>query len=73
MGKKEKLRGLVIQKDKIIKEIESIQEECAHIDRHIKFINDGNGSVSKTRWVCQGCEKVLGVPSNTDVETWMKK
>jgi hypothetical protein len=73
MEKKEKLRSLVSQKDKITKEIEQIQSECSHSDKHIKFVGDDKGSATKPMWVCKLCEKVLNLPAQKEIETWMKK
>ena len=73
MEEKQKLRDLVSQKDKITKEIEQIQHECSHSDKHIKFVSDGNGSTAKPMWVCKLCQKVLNIPTQKDIEDWMKK
>jgi hypothetical protein len=73
MEEKQKLRDLVSQKDRITKEIEQIQNECSHPDKHIKFISDDKGSTSKPMWVCKLCDKVLNIPTQQEIEDWMKK
>ena len=73
MENKQKLRDLVNQKDKISKEIQLIQKECSHKEQHIKFINDGNSSLGRARWVCKTCEKVLTIPTTKEIEEWIQK
>ena len=73
MEEKQKIRDLVSQKDKITKEIEQIQHECSHSDKHIKFVSDDKGSASKPMWVCKICGKVLNIPTQDEVKDWIEK
>ena len=40
---KRKIEKFSFSKDKISKEIEQIQSECSHSDKHIKFVVDDKG------------------------------
>ncbi len=73
MEEKQKLKNLVHQKNKITKEIEQIQNECSHSEKHIKFISYDKGSASKPMWVCKLCDKVLNIPTQDEVKDWIEK
>lgn len=73
MEEKQKLKNLVHQKNKITKEIEQIQNECSHSEKHIKFVSDDKGSASKPMWVCKLCDKVLNIPTQNEVKDWIEK
>ena len=73
MEEKQKLKNLVHQKNKITKEIEQIQNECSHSEKHIKFVSDEKGSASKPMWACKLCDKVLNIPTQNEVKDWIEK
>jgi len=52
----------------IQKEIELYQKNCKHNVKHIKF-NPEN----QPQWLCQRCIKFLRVPTQDEVEIWLKK
>tara|TARA_Y100000389_G_scaffold184112_1_gene202240 strand:+ start:438 stop:659 length:222 start_codon:yes stop_codon:yes gene_type:complete len=73
MEEKQKLKNLVHQKNKITKEIEQIQNECSHSEKHIKFVSNDKGSAPKPMWVCKLCDKVLNIPTQNEVKDWVEK
>jgi hypothetical protein len=67
-----KVQDLVSQKEEIVKQIEEIQKECEHEDKHIKFIFEYKGSTSKAMWTCKKCEKILNIPTQNELDNWLK-
>ena len=50
------------------KEIQSYQEKCRHEHQHIKF-NKKNSA----RWYCLKCEFQTRIPTNHELDEWIKK
>ena len=56
-----KVETLLNKKREIEKQIDNIQSKCIHMNTVIKLVH--KGSSHEVRWVCKGCSKVLGWPT----------
>jgi len=68
-----KVDKLLNQKNKIESELRKIREECNHAQRTVKQIPRGEGRQTDTRWVCDECTKIVGYPSQFDIDKFLNK
>ena len=54
-----KVEGLFSTRRKIDKEIEKIQKKCKH--------------PSKSRWVCDSCSQIIGIPNDNEMKNYLKQ
>ena len=73
MAKSKKVASLLEKKRKISKEIENLQNECAHFNKFVKSIKENeDSSTFVIRWVCRDCEKMVGIPSDDEIHKFLK-
>ena len=64
----QKIQNLFAEKQKIQKEIMIIQKSCKHNNQVIKSIKETvDSSNSVIRCVCDDCNKILRVPSQSEI------
>ena len=70
----QKITNLFVKKQKIEKEIASLQKSCKHIKRSVKQVRERVDSTSPViRYVCDECLVVLGYPNQQDKEDFIKE
>ena len=58
------INALIAKNQKIVKEIDDIQNQCDHKDQNLKQVRERlDSTVTVVRWVCEDCKKILRVPS----------
>ena len=68
MGIIQKINNLLAKKQKIEKEIAILQKSCKHNNQVIKSIKENeDSSNSVIRCVCDDCNKILRVPSQSEI------
>ena len=74
MGKPQKVATLLGERQKIEKEIEEIQKLCKHSIKSIKSVRERlDSTVIVIRWTCDTCSSTLGVPSNNELQNYLKQ
>jgi peptidoglycan hydrolase CwlO-like protein len=74
MGIYQKITKLLDKKQNIDKEINSLQDSCEHKLKSIKYVReDVDSSQAVIRWVCNECSKVIGYPSNDEINNFFNK
>ena len=74
MGKTQKVATLLRERQKIEKEIEEIQKACQHSTKSIKNVRERLGSTSiVTRYVCDECSLIIGIPNNNELQNFLKQ
>jgi peptidoglycan hydrolase CwlO-like protein len=74
MGKSQKIAKLLEKRQKIEKEIEKLQKSCQHSIKSIKNVRENlDSSTTVIRYVCDECNKIIGYPSNEDINDFLKK
>ena len=74
MGKPQKVATLLGERQKIEKEIEKIQKLCKHSIKSIKSVRERlDSTVIVIRWTCDTCSSTLGVPSNNELQNYLKQ
>ena len=69
-----KVDGLFSARRKIEKEIEDIQNKCKHPNKTIKQIQERLDTPTLvTRWVCDSCSKVIGIPNDDELQNYLKE
>ena len=69
-----KVEGLFSARRKIEKEIEDIQKKCKHPTKSIKQVQERLGiSTLVTRWVCDGCSQIIGIPNDDEMQNYLKQ
>ena len=69
-----KVDGLLSARRKIEKEIEDIQKKCKHPTKSIKQIQERLDTPTLiTRWVCDSCSKVIGIPNDDELQNYLKE
>ena len=53
---------------KVQNEIEEYQKNCKHKNQHIKFDSNKNA-----RWFCIRCDKMIRIPSYSELQDWIEK
>ena len=74
MGKTQKVATLLGERQKIEKEIEEIQKSCQHPIKSIKNVRERLDSTSMvTRYVCDECSLIIGIPNNDELQNFLKQ
>ena len=74
MGIYQKINALFIKKQKIEKEIASLQDSCKHSKKSVKAIRERLASSSPViRYVCDECSQILGYPNQQDCDEFFKE
>ena len=69
MGKSQKVATLLGERQKIEKEIEEIQKSCQHPTKSIKNVRERlDSTVFVIRWVCDDCNKIIGIPNDNELQ-----
>ena len=72
MAKSKKVASLLEKKRKISKEIECLQNSCEHLDKVIKSIKENeDSSTFVVRCVCKNCERVVGMPTQQELNEYL--
>ena len=74
MAKSKRVATLIEKKRKISKEIEDLQNDCNHLKKSLKSTKEYE--VSSTfiiRWICDSCEKIVGIPNNEELNYYLKQ
>jgi len=74
MAKFKKVASLIEKKRIISKEIEDLQNECLHSNKSIKSTKEYE--VSSTfifRWICNDCERMVGIPNKQEIIKYINK
>jgi len=74
MGKTQKVATLLGERQKIEKEIEKIQKSCQHPTKSIKNVRERLDSTTMvTRYVCDECSLIIGIPNNDELQNYLKQ
>ena len=74
MGKSQKVATLLGERQKIEKEIEDIQKSCQHPTKSIKNVRERLDSTAMvTRYVCDECSLIIGIPNNDELQNFLKQ
>ena len=74
MGKTQKVATLLGERQKIEKEIEEIQKSCQHPTKSIKNVRERLDSTAMvTRYVCDECSLIIGIPNNDELQNFLKQ
>ena len=74
MGKSQKVAALLGERQKIEKEIEEIQRSCKHPTKSIKNIRERLDSQTMVvRWTCDTCFSIVGIPSDNELQNYLKQ
>ena len=74
MGIFQKITNLFAKKQKIEKEIATLQKSCKHNKKSVKQVRERVDSSSPViRYVCDECLMVLGYPNQQDSENFFKE
>ena len=69
-----KVDGLFSARRKIEKEIEDIQKKCKHPTKSIKQIQERLDTPTLvTRWVCDSCSQIIGIPNDDEIQNYLKQ
>ena len=74
MAKSKRVATLIEKKRKISKEIEDLQNDSNHLKKSLKSTKEYE--VSSTfiiRWICDSCEKIVGIPNNEELNDYLKQ
>ena len=72
MASDKKVASLIEKKRKISKEIDDLQNNCEHLNKIIKSIMENEGSSTfVVRCVCGDCEKIIGMPTQQELNTYL--
>ena len=74
MGISQKIAALFGKWHKIEKEIAKLQGECNHSVKSVKSIRENVDSTTFiVRWVCNDCNKVIGIPNDNELQNYLKQ
>ena len=74
MGIFQKITNLFAKKQKIEKEIATLQKSCSHRKKSVKQVRERLDSSSPViRYVCNKCSKILGYPNNQEIDDFFKE
>ena len=69
-----KVEGLLSTRKEIDKEIEELQKSCQHPTKSIKNVRERLDSTSMvTRYVCDECSLIIGIPNNDELQNYLKQ
>jgi len=74
MGIFQKINNLLAKKQKIEKEIATLQNSCKHYKKSVKAVRKNVDSTSPSiRYVCNECLMVLGYPTQQEKNDFLKE
>ena len=74
MAKSKHVASLIEKKRKISKEIEDLQNECNHSKKSLRSVREDEATTTSViRWVCNDCERVIGIPSQIEIFNYLNK
>ena len=74
MGIFQKITNLFANKQKIEKEIATLQKSCKHSEKSVKQVRKNVDSTSPSiRYVCDECFMVLGYPTQQEKDNFLKE
>ena len=74
MGIFQKITNLLAKKQKIEKEIATLQKSCNHRKKSVRQVREREDSTSPViRWVCDDCLRIVGYPSDKDKVNFFKE
>jgi predicted nucleic acid-binding Zn-ribbon protein len=74
MGVFQKITNLFAKKQKIEKEITTLQKSCKHIKKSVRQVRERVDSSSPSiRYVCDECLMVLGYPTQQEKDNFLKE
>ena len=69
-----KVEGLLSTRKEIDKEIEELQKSCQHSTKSIKNVRERLDSTAMvTRYVCDECFLIIGIPNNDELQNFLKQ
>ena len=72
MANNKKVASLLEKKRLILKEIEDLQNNCEHLDKVVKSIKENeDSSTFVVRCVCNDCEKIVGMPTQQELNDYL--
>ena len=74
MGIFQKITNLFANKQKIEKEIATLQKSCKHSEKSVKQVRKNVDSTSPSiRYLCDECLKELGYPNQQDIDSFFRE
>ena len=74
MGIFQKIADLFVKKQKIEKEIATLQKSCNHRKKSVKQVRErGDSSSPVIRYVCNECLMLLGYPNQRDIDKFFRE
>ena len=74
MANTKKVASLLEKKRKISKEIENLQNKCNHFKKSVRSTKEReDASTFIIRWICDDCEKVIGIPNDEELNNYLKQ
>ena len=74
MGIFQKITNLLTKKQKIEKEISTLQKSCNHRKKSVRQVRERvDSSTPIIRYVCDECLKILGYPNQQDKDKFFKE
>ena len=74
MGIFQKITDLFNKKQKIKKEIATLQKSCNHRKKSVKQVREhGDSSAPVIRYVCDECLMLLGYPNQRDIDKFFRE
>ena len=74
MGIFQKINNLLAKKQKIEKEIATLQNSCKHYKQSVKQVRERVDSTSPSiRYVCDECSMILGYPTQQEKDDFLKE
>jgi len=72
MASNKKVASLIDKKRKISKEIDDLQNNCEHLHKVVKSIQENeDSSTFVVRCVCGGCGKIIGIPTQQQLNEYL--
>ena len=72
MALDKKVASLIEKKRVISKEINDLQNNCEHLNKVVKSIKENeDSSTFVVRCVCGDCEKIIGMPTQQEKNTYL--
>ena len=69
-----KITNLFAKKQEIEKEIATLQKSCKHSKKTVRAIRENvDSSAPVIRYVCNECSKVLGYPSDQEINNFFRE
>ena len=74
MGIFQKINNLFAKRQKIDKEIATLQKSCKHFKKSVRAVRKNVDSTSPSiRYVCNECSMILGYPTHQDIDNFFKE